>query len=46
MRHRSEMDVETAAETEDDSRTSLQLDLVDTGSYVSQFGLGLFIVGQ
>lgn len=45
MRHRSEMDVGTA-ETEDDSRTSLQLDLVDTGSYVSYFGLGLFIVGQ
>lgn len=44
VRHRSEMDAGTA-ETEDDSRTSLQLDLVDTGSYVSQFVLGLFIDG-
>lgn len=42
---RPEMDVRSA-ETGDDGRTSLQLDLGDTGSYVAPFGLYLFIVGQ
>lgn len=45
MRRRPEMD-ERTAETGDDGRTSLQLDLGDAGSYVDQLGLELFIVGQ
>lgn len=38
VRRRPEMDVRTA-ETGDDGRTSLQLDLGDTGSYAAPFGL-------
>lgn len=45
MRRRPEMD-ERTAETGDDGRTSLQLDLGDTGSYVDRLGLELLIVGQ